>query len=250
MSTEYDAIFSEFASELDALAEMVRARADLGATALTGRARIAAGNGATLLLAAIFEEYVRQQVRAAFLEKTRRARDMKDFPVKIAATVWRRSLEGLARTPFEEIESDGRKTDARVAAILSFCVKKEITADVGDVVARNDTNMRLQELGRLFNQIGLKEIVSKCCEDNSLIDWLGADGPGKAKALLESRFGDFFRRRNEIAHAIQLGSSSGPTELLNDITMFRVFAQALSTAVQTMAPGETGLEAPNASAAV
>jgi hypothetical protein len=95
--------------------------------------------------------------------------------------------------------------------------------------------MRLQELGRLFNQIGLKEIISKCCEDGGLMEFLGADTPGKANALLESRFNDFFRRRNEIAHAIQLGSSSGPTELLNDIAMFRTFARALSTVVQAIA---------------
>jgi hypothetical protein len=126
MLTEYDAIFGEFSSELDALAEMARAPADIGVSGLTARARVAAGNGATLLLAATFEEYVRQQVRAAFREKTKQAKGMNDFPRKIAATVWRRSLEGLARTPFAEIESDGRKTGERLTATLAFCLKKRL----------------------------------------------------------------------------------------------------------------------------
>jgi hypothetical protein len=173
MLTEFDAIFSEFESELEALVELAHGPADVGPSPLTARARIAAGNGATLLLAATFEEYVRAQVRAAFREKTKHAKDMKDFPPKMAGTVWRRSLEGLARKPFEEIESDGRGTDARLTATLSFCLKKEITADVSEIIASNDINMRLNELGRLFNQIGLKEIISKCCEDGSLMEYLG-----------------------------------------------------------------------------
>jgi hypothetical protein len=250
MLTEFDVIFSDFAGELDALAEMARTPPDLGPGAPTPRARIAAGNGATLLLAATFEEYVRQQVRAVFREKSKHAKDMKDFPVKIAATVWRRSLESLARTPFEEVEADGRKTDARLAATLSFCLKKDITADVGEVLSRNDTNMRLQELGRLFNQIGVKEVIAKCCEDPDILEYLGADSAGKANALLETRFKEFFRRRNEIAHAIQLGSSSGPTELLNDIEMFRIFARALSTVVQAMAFTVVSPENRNAPAAI
>jgi hypothetical protein len=202
MLTEFDVIFNEFSSELDALSEMALSPTDIGPKGPTARARIAAGNGATLLLAATFEEYIRQQVRAAFRKKSKHATSIKDFPAKIASTVWKRSLEALARTSFEDIEADSRKTDARLAATLSFCLRKEITADVGEILSHNESNMRLQELGRLFNQIGLHDIVSVACEDDALQEMLGADTSGEARALLESRFSDFFRRRNEIAHAI------------------------------------------------
>ena len=232
MATEFDVIFGDFADELDAISEMADARGGLGSEGSTARARIAAGNGATLLLAATFEEYVRQQVRAAFAEKARRAKSMSDFPAKIASTVWRRSLEGLARTPFEEIETDGGKANVRVAATLSFCLRKEITADVADILSHNDYNMRPRELKRLFNQIGMKNIIATVCEDKDIVDFLGADAPGKAMVLLESRLEQFFRRRNEIAHAIKLGSASGPTELYQDVELFRVFGRALSVAIQ------------------
>ncbi len=232
MTTEFDAIFGDFSEELDAISDMADAGSRLGPETSTARARIAAGNGATLLLAATFEEYVRQQVRAAFVEKARRAKSMKDFPPKIASTVWKRSLEALARTPFEEIETDGGRANGRVAATLSFCLRKELTADVADILAHNDYNMRPGELGRLFNQIGMTSIISRACEDEELVDFLGADTPGKATALLESRLEQFFRRRNEIAHAIKLGSASGPTELHQDVDLFRAFGRALSVAIQ------------------
>jgi hypothetical protein len=232
MATEFDAIFNEFSDELDALAEMADAPAAFGREGVTARERIAAGNAATLLLAAIFEEYIRQQVRATFRAKTRNARDMTDFPRKIAATVWRQSLEVLARTPFEEIESDGSKTEFRVATTLRFCLHKNITEDVGDILAHNANNMRHGELGRLFNQIGLGNIVSSVCEEQDLIDLLGAENASEARDLFVARSDEFFRRRNEIAHAIKLGSSSGPSALHQDIELFRVFGRALSAALQ------------------
>jgi RiboL-PSP-HEPN len=235
MPTEFDVICDEFSSELDALSEMAVNPAETGQSGVTPRARVSAGNAAVLLLAAIFEEYVRQQVRAAFRDKCRSARGISDFPAKIASTVWRRSLEALARTPFEDIESDRRKTDERLSTTVSFCLKKEITADVSVILSHNDTNMRLQELGRLFNQIGLPSIILSACESADLMDFLGADTPGKANVLLEARINEFFRRRNEIAHAIQLGSSSGPTELLQDIKMFRLLGRSLAEAVQRRA---------------
>jgi hypothetical protein len=170
MVTEFDAIFGEFSSELDALAEMARSPGDMHPQASSPRARIAAGNGATLLLAATFEEYVRQQVRAAFRVKVKRARSMTDFPGKIASTVWRRSLELLARTPFEDIESDGTKTDARVAATLSFCLRREIAADVGDVLSHNQNNMRLPELKGLFKQIGVRAPRKMACRDPARVE--------------------------------------------------------------------------------
>jgi hypothetical protein len=106
MATEFELIFDDFSAELGALAEMAESSRTAGSAGLTPRARIAAGNGAVLLLAAMFEEYIRQQVRAAFREKTRGATGMAEFPDKLVAVVWKRSLEALARTPFDEIEAD------------------------------------------------------------------------------------------------------------------------------------------------
>jgi hypothetical protein len=120
----------------------------------------------------------------------------------------------------------------RLAATLAFCLRKEFTADVADVLVHNDYNMRPTQLGKLFNQIGIKSIISKSCEDQDFVDFLGAETPGKATSLLESRLEEFFRRRNQIAHAIKLGSASGPTELQQDVELLRAFGRALSVAVQ------------------
>jgi hypothetical protein len=228
MATEFDLSFEDFDAELTALAEMAGGPGGGRGSDLSARARIAAGNGAVLLLAAMFEEHVRQQVRSAFKAKARMDGGMAGFPNKIASVVWRRSLELLARKPFEDIEANIREADAALGATSAFCLQKDITADVGAALSHNENNMRAGELNRLFNQIGVKGILSELCGRGNVVAFLGCDGPGKANTELETRIDDFFRRRNDVAHAIQLGSSSGPTELLNDIALFREIASSLS----------------------
>lgn len=232
MLTEFELIFEEFSAELDALSEMVATPRERAAgSALTSRARIAAGNATTLLLAAVFEEHVRQQVKAAFKEKGKRAKGIDDFPRNLAPRIWRRSLETLARTQFEEVEANPRILEERFAAIVSFAIKKEVLSDVSDAVAHNESNMRPTQLTELFAQIGISNVLLKACEDKSLIDHLDCDEQEKARSVLVTRIEDFFRRRNAVAHAIKLGSSSGPSEISQDIELFRIFGQSLFRAL-------------------
>lgn len=230
MPSEFDVIFEDFVAELDALSEMAVAPASSG-VGLSPKARVAAGNGATLLLGALFEEFIRQQVRAAFREKAQRAKSFGEFPKKIAAVVWRRSLETLARTPFEEIESNSAIADQRLATIVGFCLKKDLASDVADVLSHNENNMKTEQLNALFNAIGISSMCAKACEIQQLIDYLGCDNAGKASKELEERINDFFRRRNEIAHAIQIGSSTGPASFSQDVELFRTFGDALTRTI-------------------
>lgn len=239
MITEFQLIFEEFSAELDAISEVSTAPRKRGGEFLTPRARIATGNAATLLLAAVFEEYVRQQVKAAFKDKGKRAKGLSDFPENIAAKVWRRTLETLARTQFEEVEANASIFEERMAAVVSFSIRKEIMTDVSDAIAHNENNMRPNQLAELFKQIGIPKILHKVCERKELMEHFNCEESEKSRLELVTHIDDFFRRRNHIAHAIQLGSSSGPLEISQDIELFRVFGQSLCIALECELPPET-----------
>jgi hypothetical protein len=227
MVTEFDLVFEDFEAELRALEGMIASLATTGEGPTSARARVAGANAATLLLAATFEEFVRQEVRAVFTTKAATAAGLDDFPNKIAGAVWRRSLERLARTSLEDLSSDPSALNDTLKATIDFCIAKDVKADVSDAVVHNENNMRPGQLNQLFNQLGLKGMCGKACEYEPLASHLGCDSPGKALIELESRLEDFFRRRNEIAHAIQLNSSSGPPALASDISLFREFGKGL-----------------------
>jgi len=224
MPTEFELVFEEFDTQLQALTEVATAS---NGPQSTPKARIAAANAAILLLAATFEEFIRQEVKATFKEKAIRAKGIQDFPNKLVGTVWKRAFEKLSRTSLDEIETGTINIDNKIASILSFCLKKEVLADVGDIVSHNDNNMRHSQLNALFNGIGLQNFCANTCESAELTSFLGCDSPSQAAAELQSKLDGFFRKRNEIAHAIGVGSSSGLGDLLYDIEFFRIFGKAI-----------------------
>jgi hypothetical protein len=246
MATEFDLVLEDFEAELTAIEGMIAALPSSGEAATTPRARVAGANAATLLLAATFEEFVRQEVRAVFTAKAAAASNIGDLSTKIAGVVWRRALERLARLPIEELQEDSAAVEARIRATIDFCIAGNVRADVSEDVAHNDNNMRPIEMNRLFNQVGLKNMCGAAAEDEELIAFLGCDGAGTAETELRARMEDFFRRRNEIAHAIELNSSSGPPALLADVALFREFGKAIAAKCATFCEPQPGPTEENA----
>jgi hypothetical protein len=234
MVTEFQLTFEEFSAELEALTEMSTGQAE----GVTARARIAAGNAATLLLAAVFEEYVRQQVRAAFKEKVARSSGLADFPKNLATKVWKRTLEVLMRAQINDLDGNSRQVEEKFAAAVAFSIKSKIESEVSDAVAHNENNMRPQQMGELFAQIGVSGILGKCCAEVEMADFVGADDSDDTRSKVVARVEDFFRRRNTVAHAITLGSSSGPAEIAGDIELFRILGHSIARTLEREFPSQ------------
>ncbi|OUC15036.1 MAG: hypothetical protein B0A82_09035 [Alkalinema sp. CACIAM 70d] len=224
---EISAICDEFHEELVGLLDFAQIRKASSANSLAPRARVAAANGATLLLAALYEECIRQMVKATFNHKKQAASGINDFPDKLAASVWRRSFEKLARRPFDEVQGTISVTNSEINGVLAFCLKGDLKSDVSSFIAHNDNNMRPDEMARLFKQIGVSSIVSKLGTEKGLQDFFGIDNPSQCADALRNEIEDFFRRRNEIAHAIQTSSSSGPTSIEKDVNLFKSVTASL-----------------------
>ena len=83
MATSYDLIAEDFLSDLAALSNLVQAAHSSGSSA---KARVASVNSATLLLAATFEEFVRQLGRQFARDVVSRTSDPKKLPKKLGAS--------------------------------------------------------------------------------------------------------------------------------------------------------------------
>lgn len=177
---ELSAIHDEFLEELKGIREFANPAGGSTDNALSARARVAAANGATLLLAALYEESVRQMVKATFNHRRATSKGQRAFPSKLPSIIWRRSLELLARKQFDDLARDMTQIDTQLKEIVTFCIKGDLGADVSAAVAHNDNNMRAEEMGRLFNQIGIPSIITKIGECPAIQDYFAVDDAGKA----------------------------------------------------------------------
>lgn len=221
------AIHDEFLGELQGIKEFSSPPVDGSARTLSARARVAAANGATLLLAALYEECVRQFVKALFNFRRATEDGRSKFPDKLPSIIWRRSLELLSKKQLDDLVRSGGQTSAQLRDIVSFCIRGDLNADVSSAVSHNENNMRPEEMGRLFNQVGLQNVLQRLGETDDLKTYFAEDNPGRVAERIRATLEDFFRRRNEIAHAIQIGASIGPTTLNDDVEFFEKISSGL-----------------------
>lgn len=230
---EIQAICDEFHEELAGLSDFAQIGKPAGEASLSPRARIAAANGATLLLAALYEECVRQFVKSTFNQKKQNAQGIGDFPDKLAASVWRRSFEKLSRRPFLDVQGAYSVTNSEVRGILDFCLKGDLSSDVSSVIAHNENNMRSDEMAKLFKQIGVSNLMIKIGGCKEAQYFTGLDNAGVCGEAIKQDIEDFFRRRNDIAHAIQTASSIGPSEIAKDIDLLKAVTTSLVTVLSS-----------------
>lgn len=235
MATVFSAVLADYEEELDAIRILVQASADpaLGKP----RARVAGANAAVLLLAATFEEFIRQLARAYAKAVVDACESYERLPAKLATVAWRRTLEAIARLRLDpqisNFSREGMFADAltRFTTVYEFC-KGDLSQDIYQELIHNENNMRPQEINGLFNLSGLKNICMLASSSQDLMNFVNEVEPGKANARVVELIEDFFERRNQIAHSINAMRSSGPDQINKDINFLCSFGKGIVAALE------------------
>lgn len=241
MTSVFEIIAEDFINEMDALRSLAGAFAGSGDNP---RVRIAAANSATLLLAATFEEFVREMAREFARAVVSSTSSFEKLPSKMASIAWKRTMDGLSKIRFDGDQTAGGLENvfgvaqSRFAVIYEFC-KGDLSQDIYRDLIHNENNMRPTELNSLFKLSGLGDVCKKVSDKKSVLDVFGEAEPEKAHGKLISNFEDFFERRNSIAHSLNPRQSSGPSQIMNDIAMLEGFGVALSQTLDIFAPAPT-----------
>lgn len=230
MATVFSVILDDFRSELSSLEKLI----SLGQmTTNSSQVRIASIKAVTLLLAATFEEFVRQMA----LEKARKvvdqASDLTEVPDVLLETAWRRTLDDVSKTKVQR--STKRETIAATAAAaypkldaLRNFLDGDIGQDIFETLIHNENNMRGGEINSLFKVSGTSNICQKICDEGMLKDYLDEQDIGKVGGQVMKKLEEFFERRNTIAHSLNAAASAGPETVRDDFKFFESVAEDLS----------------------
>ncbi len=238
MASAFEVITEEFVDDLEAIRSLVMTFSDPHKTA---KARIAAANSATLLVAATFEEFVREMAREFARAVVTSTESFEKLPPKLASTAWKRTMDGLSKVRFDgEQAGVGAEhvfgaAQARFTVIYEFC-KGDLTQDIYRDLIHNENNMRPGEVNSLFKVSGLGDVCTKLSDKQPILETFGETERGKAHGKLLFALEDFFERRNAIAHALNPGQSSGPDQIINDLNMLESFGKGLCETLDTLAP--------------
>lgn len=230
MATIFDVISDDFLSDLEAISDLVGLVAVGGGSS---KSRVASINSATLLLAATFEELIREMGRQFAREIVSRTGNVADLPRKLTATAWRRSLEDMARA---KIDTGGTSmpllhiaTEARSEfdAICKF-LEGDISQNIYKHIAHNENNMRPDQINAIFKVCGLSNICGKISETEFLKHHLAEDDGSRVHFKLLTALNDFMEKRNGIAHSLNPGNSASADQFLEDVNLLRSVSLAMA----------------------
>ena len=237
MASVYTVITDDFTADLGAIKSLVDAFDDPSKGA--PKVRISAANAATLLLAATFEEFIRDMARAFAQEVVEKAQSFSMLPPRLATRAWRRTMETLARlrieapARFRSTEGESVDPQVRFENIYEFC-SGDLSRDIFDDLIFNENNMRPREINSLFSFSGLSDVCQKVSEKELVVTHFDGGGTGASYGHLVARLESFFDRRNSIAHALSSRQSSGPSFILQDIQILEAFGRSLCVTLESL----------------
>ena len=241
MASSFSPISDDFRADLQAISELITVVQVNGNTA---KSRVASVNSSTLLLAATFEEFIREMGRQYAREIVERATSVDQLPRRMAATAWKRTLEGLARAkldtggtpvPFDAIARDARQSFDKVCGFVGG----DITQDIYQALIHNEYNMRPKQLNEIFGVCDLSNVCLKISDKGPLLDFFDETESGRVHGQVLIVLNDFMERRNSIAHSLNPGNSSGPEQLLKEIAFLEAMALSLSETLSASLPANT-----------
>lgn len=229
MRTTFSVIVDDFEAALIPIIEIVNEQQRQGSSA---RARVASVHAATLLLAASFEEFIREMAKEYVSQIVYRVKKISELPDALYETAWRRTFDRLmkvkaqGRTKLEAHQVAANRARPAFDALFDF-FDGDITKLSIENLIHNENNMRGREINNLFKVGGISDICSKICKKPSVKKFFEVDDEGKAHGRLLAALEDFFERRNEIAHSLNTASSASPQTIIRDVELFKALANDL-----------------------
>lgn len=236
MSTAFSVIYDEFAENLNALKAVVTAFST--PTTGSGKTRVAAANSVTLLLAATFEEFVREMARAYARAVVASCATIDDVPTKLVKHAWARYVDGFSKM---QLDTKIRREESIASAKSRFSTVHDFSAgdlskDIYKELIHNENNMRPQQINFLFAISDVSNLCHQICDKPPLTRLFNSNDQGKINGYLMRDLDAFMERRNDVAHAVAMSSSSGPDELSKEIEFFRCIGESMSLTLDALAP--------------
>ena len=236
MNAIYSAIAEEFEDELSSLRELVESSQNMSVVAKT---RVASVRASTLLLAATFEEFVREMALERATDIVSKAESLEDLPDKLVEAAWKRTLDDIVRTKVEgeskkmTLALTARSARPRFESVCKF-VEGDIAQNIFKNLVHNENNMRPGEINRLFAIGGVSDVCLKVCKRRALKIFFGERQQGRTHGAWISGLNGFMDKRNHIAHTPNLKSSDAPEEIFRDIDMLAAFCKDLEVTLNSL----------------
>jgi hypothetical protein len=187
---------------------------------------------ALVLLAAHFEEYIRQQVeefaRSAVVEYSFMEAEHQE---KWLDNYWRAGSARLNRIRPKGDPAWATGAQTLLLSLLEYPVRQNNTSFLADMLAEHENNMRWDTISEITARVGVQKLSDKLFKSSSLKAELGNPKKDIFTSALRARLNEFYAMRNGIVHSISQNTGIGPTIFTSWILFFRNFTKSFAIAM-------------------
>lgn len=229
MTTDFRATADEFIQSLGTIREFVSSFDSGGATP---NVRVAAVNSAILLMAAAFEEFIKEMATLSVRHTVQTSKAISDIPSSVLRTAWRRTFSAISdlsipqSTDIKGIMNAVNGAEARCKTLLAF-LRGDVTQEIYEGLVDNDSAMRVKQINSLFGISDIKNVCKVTSQNQRIIDHFNAENADQGSADLNNFLDQFIDQRNEIAHRLNSATSLASKDVRDHIDTFCVFANSL-----------------------
>jgi hypothetical protein len=187
---------------------------------------------AVVLLAAHFEEYVRQQVEeygralSSFYDKL-----PGDFRAKIVDVYWRTGSSHLSRVRPKFDPLWASNVEPILIGLVDYPVQGKAANFDPKMLCKHDRNMRWDTVVEMSGRVGVKDLSGRVFKSAALKKELGAPKKADFGPALESKVSEFYELRNGIVHSIAQNVGIGANTFGSWAAFFRVLTTAYAGAM-------------------
>jgi hypothetical protein len=238
MPSEVETVAEEFGKELTAIRRLLESigSSEDDKRPIDGTLRVAASNGSMLLLAASFEEFIRELVKVFCTCILQSASRFDNIPLEIANAAWDRSLFILRGLKYGRSGFDRSIAAMSILTLDSFCLKENLGIEVAHLVGYNMNNMRVAEINEIFKRVGISDFCSIVGRHAAVIEFFGAPNSDVAHGKFLGQIEEFYESRNEIAHSIGTIRGTGPIQVSRYLDFFDCATNAFVAEINLRIP--------------
>ncbi|UNC15624.1 hypothetical protein FE249_16060 [Acidiphilium multivorum] len=187
---------------------------------------------AMVLLAAHFEEYIRQQVEEFAKAAVTAYADMgTEHQERWLDNYWRAGSSRLNRIRPKGDPSWANEAQTLLLNLLEYPVRQNMSSFIAEMLAEHDNNMRWDTISEVTARVGVQKLSEKLFRSVDLKREVENPKKDLFTPILRGKLNEFYKTRNGIVHSISQNSGIGPTIFHSWIRFFRVFAAAFADAM-------------------
>ncbi|MCF1444645.1 HEPN domain-containing protein [Ralstonia nicotianae] len=186
---------------------------------------------AIVLLAAHFEEYIRQQVQEYASNMVQEYEHLTEIErERFTDAYWRGGTGRLSRIRPKGDPLWMGGAERHLRSLIAFPIGGNTTEFSPPLVSEHENNMRWDTIAELAGRIGLRKLGETMFSNGDLRSNVGAGGKNDFEQAIQRRLNEFYHRRNEIVHSIAQTAGIGASVFTQWVEFLLLIAHAFAQA--------------------